>query len=285
MSYIGSVVTGDTGINAERVPASYIPLNYNISGNTIKDHLEGLDNLISKSSSFTGNKEKFILDGTDISNGYIDLSKEAINETITFFVSGSTIFGETDMYSVDYTGGVSGFTRITFESSLLSILQTGDTIYTEYLYRNGLNFQASPHADTHIKDGGDQINGNQLFLDYSPSNYTQTGDTLGEHIEKIDEQLLKRQEEVSQIITITGTTHTLLENEAGGYLRCTNSSPVVINVPTGLTIVKTVTTVRQASLGTVTISGGTFNGNTQTAGQNTQLQFVCVDNDIYDIIN
>lgn len=284
MSYIGSLVTGATGVNAERIPSSYIPSNYTISGNTVKDHFEGLDNLIAKSSSFTGNKEIFSLDGTDISNGYIDLSEVAINESIILFVSGSTILGETDAYTVNYTGGASGNTRITFSSPLLSVLQTGDTIYTQYLYRNGLNFQASPHAETHIKDGSDQISGNSLFVDYSATNYSQTGDTLQSQLEAIDSQLLIAQKQVVEVVTITGTTYTIQNDDGGKYFRFTNSSAIGVTFPTGYTgNIGEVITFRQAGLGDITLSGATtLNGTTVSSGQDSELQTTYVATDIWD---
>lgn len=65
-------------------------------------------------------KETHTLDGTDITNQYIDLAVEAKANSIHFIVKGGapTVEGASHDYSVDYTGGAGGVTRITFLNDL-----------------------------------------------------------------------------------------------------------------------------------------------------------------------
>lgn len=50
---------------------------------------------------------------------------------------------------------------------------------------------AAPHADTHTQGGSDEINGDQIDIDYNPENYTQDGNDgyLGSHLAGIDNTL------------------------------------------------------------------------------------------------
>lgn len=85
-------------------------------------------------------KEYFTLSGTDITNQYIDLSFVARTDSIDFLVKGGgiQIEGVSDDYSVDYTGGAGGNTRITFLNDLatggVSELLAGDIVVVKYQY-------------------------------------------------------------------------------------------------------------------------------------------------------
>jgi len=72
--------------------------------------------------------EKFVLDATDISNGYVDLSFLAVEHSIMASVDRLMIH-HTDDYTVSVVGGV---TRITFAGSLITVgqekLSAGDVI-------------------------------------------------------------------------------------------------------------------------------------------------------------
>lgn len=65
-------------------------------------------------------KETQVLDGTDITNQYVDLGFEAAVDTIQLLVRGAGVMleGASYDYSVSYTGGVSSVTRITFLNDL-----------------------------------------------------------------------------------------------------------------------------------------------------------------------
>lgn len=86
----------------------------------------------------TNEKETFTLNGTDITNQYIDLANVARNDSIHFMVkgSGSLLEGASHDYSVSYTGGAGGNTRITFLNDLATggnaALIAGDIVQVQY---------------------------------------------------------------------------------------------------------------------------------------------------------
>lgn len=81
-------------------------------------------------------KQTFTLNGTDITNQYVDLSAVARNNSVLFLVS-ATVQAETADYTVNYTGGAGGFTRITFAGDLATggnaALVSGDVIRINYV--------------------------------------------------------------------------------------------------------------------------------------------------------
>lgn len=84
----------------------------------------------------TANKETFTLSGGDITNGYIDLAQVALTNTIQFLVKGAAAMleGASDDYTVSYTGGVGGKTRITWVNDLATVIAAGDKIQVSYIY-------------------------------------------------------------------------------------------------------------------------------------------------------
>lgn len=80
-------------------------------------------------------KATYTLTATDITNQYVDLSVVATQDSIKFWVAGGGIQNETDDYTVNYTGGTGGKTRVTFAGGLasagVSALVSGDklTVY------------------------------------------------------------------------------------------------------------------------------------------------------------
>jgi len=82
----------------------------------------------------TNDKVEYTLSGTDITNGYIDLTQVALTDSITFIYYGSGLVSrEGTDYTVSYTGGVSSKTRITF-SGHSPILAIGDVVMVQYQY-------------------------------------------------------------------------------------------------------------------------------------------------------
>lgn len=83
-------------------------------------------------------KETQVLDGTDITNQYIDLGFEAAVDSITLMVkgAGAVLEGASYDYSVSYTGGSGGVTRITFLNDLAtagaSALVATDVLQIQY---------------------------------------------------------------------------------------------------------------------------------------------------------
>ncbi len=70
------------------------------------------------------------LNGTDVSNGYIDLAA-ARNKILAVEVKGYPTMWLTDDYSVSLTGGAGGVTRITFAGDM-STLVSGDKVKVTY---------------------------------------------------------------------------------------------------------------------------------------------------------
>lgn len=77
-------------------------------------------------------KEVKVLTGTDISNGYIDLIKVSSRDSIILQPDGGPKQNEALDFTVNYTGGASSKTRVSFVAFLASALQTGDTLYFSY---------------------------------------------------------------------------------------------------------------------------------------------------------
>lgn len=86
----------------------------------------------------TPNKEGFTLNGTDITNQYVDLAHVAIASSIDFGVKGFIPQFEGEDYSVSLTGGSGGNTRITFINDLATggnaALVSGDKVFVKYQY-------------------------------------------------------------------------------------------------------------------------------------------------------
>lgn len=105
----------------------------------------GVDGLTTKIASdqvvgLTPKKELFTLNGTNITNQYIDLAQVAATDSILFMVkgAGSLLEGAAHDYSVSYTGGAGGKTRITFLNDLATggnaALISGDIVQVSYQY-------------------------------------------------------------------------------------------------------------------------------------------------------
>jgi hypothetical protein len=77
-------------------------------------------------------KETFTLTGGNITNGYIDLLNVALTDSIDFVFNGLLSRESTD-YTVSYTGGAGGKTRITF-SAHSPALVAGNVIIIKYQY-------------------------------------------------------------------------------------------------------------------------------------------------------
>lgn len=91
-------------------------------------------------SGATNNKETFTLSGTDITNQYIDFAQVARTGSVHLIVKGgpATLEGASYDYSLSYTGGAGGKTRLTFLNDLAtggaSALVAGDILQVVYEY-------------------------------------------------------------------------------------------------------------------------------------------------------
>lgn len=94
---------------------------------------------------------------------------------------------------------------------------------------------------------------------------------------------------VTGINAVSGSSYTLALSDAGKYVRCTNSSPVTITVPTHAAApipVRTVITLRQAGTGQITVvgqSGVTLNGNNKSPEQHQSFQLIKIGGSEWDV--
>jgi hypothetical protein len=85
-------------------------------------------------------KQTFVLTAQDITNQYIDLAEVAQVGSVNFMVRGAPVLfeGASYDYTVNYTGGQGGKTRIDFVNDLLpggnSPLVAGDVVQVQYSY-------------------------------------------------------------------------------------------------------------------------------------------------------
>lgn len=73
-------------------------------------------------------EEPFTLNPTDISNGYVDLSKVASRDSEIIFPRFGIKQSKVVDWTTSYTGGGSGKTRVTFTGDLASLLSSGDVL-------------------------------------------------------------------------------------------------------------------------------------------------------------
>lgn len=102
-------------------------VNYSRTSAVVEAALVGIDNALGANKRVP-HKENFVLTNTDISNGYVNLTKLAIAESTVVNLGGIEQH-EGDDYTVST---VSGVTRITFIGTLLASLVPGDKVYTRY---------------------------------------------------------------------------------------------------------------------------------------------------------
>lgn len=75
-----------------------------------------------------GFEESFTLNATDITNGYVDLTKVASRNSVFVFPRFGIKQKETADFTLNYTGGSSSKTRVSFTGDLSSIIEAGDVI-------------------------------------------------------------------------------------------------------------------------------------------------------------
>lgn len=125
---------------AASVKASDINSQASTSGQILTANGTGGATFTSPAASSTQNKETFVLSGTDITNQYVDLGHVALTNSVIFMVkgAGSLLEGASYDYSVNYTGGAGGNTRITFLNDLATggaaALVATDVVQVNYVY-------------------------------------------------------------------------------------------------------------------------------------------------------
>lgn len=101
-----------------------------------KDQTTRLDPTSGFVATKKSKKATFTLSSTDITNQYVDLSDVAATDSIMVQPTGGPVQNETDDYTVNYTGGSSSKTRISFVGGLatggVSALVSGDKVVVYY---------------------------------------------------------------------------------------------------------------------------------------------------------
>lgn len=137
----GEVVTAGQGIvkSGTTISASLGEgLDFNVSDEIavqVDDTLTTGTTKIDGSNQVAGRRtyeEAFTLNGTDISNGYVDLTKVASNQSVQLYPRFGIKQKDTADFTVSYTGGSGGKTRVTFAGDLASIIASGDVIDIAY---------------------------------------------------------------------------------------------------------------------------------------------------------
>lgn len=98
--------------------------------------LQGMGKLQAQIDNFAAadaEEEVITLTSTNITNGYIDLAFHAMNGSIHVIPDGGPTQVFNVDYTVNYTGGPSGVSRITFAGDLASVLAAGHILMVKYL--------------------------------------------------------------------------------------------------------------------------------------------------------
>jgi hypothetical protein len=107
-----------------------LPIADGSANQVLKTNGSGVLSWTTVSSGASNEKETFTLSAGDITNGYVDLANVARTDSIDFVISGLVSREGTD-YTVSYTGGAGGNTRITF-SGHTPTLAASDVVTVKY---------------------------------------------------------------------------------------------------------------------------------------------------------
>lgn len=117
-----------------------LPFADGTSGQVLRTDGAGVLSFVTIAAAGTPGIETFVLNGTDISNGYIDLSVDVTAAaSVDMLVQGapSILQGASYDYTVALGAGVGATTRITFENDLATggaaALVAGDVVQVRYL--------------------------------------------------------------------------------------------------------------------------------------------------------
>lgn len=85
------------------------------------------------SSGVVAKNEQFTLSGTNITNGYVDLTQVAKTDSVNLFPKGGLPQVAGVDYTLSYTGGAGGKTRVTFAGDLATTLVAGHVLVISYI--------------------------------------------------------------------------------------------------------------------------------------------------------
>lgn len=95
--------------------------------------IQKLDGNINAITPANSELEVFVLTGSDITNGYVDLQNHAMTDSLVIWPKGGPVQQPSDDYSINYTGGVGAKTRVIFAGDLASTLVAGHKLNIKYL--------------------------------------------------------------------------------------------------------------------------------------------------------
>lgn len=98
--------------------------------------LQAIQKLNGNIAAVTGadaEEEAFTLGAGDITNQYVDLAQIALAGSVHVFPKGGPVQVLTDDYTLSYTGGAGGKTRVAFAGDLASTLVAGHKLIVKYL--------------------------------------------------------------------------------------------------------------------------------------------------------
>jgi len=125
----GTGVRGKIVLNAKEIDASSVKIVSLAAGTASTDAVNKgqLDTQIAATLKVP-HKQITTLTATNISNGYIDLTRLAVAESTSVHFGGAEIM-ETDNYTVST---VSSITRITFDPAIVALFSVGEKVYVKY---------------------------------------------------------------------------------------------------------------------------------------------------------
>lgn len=104
------------------------------SKNAVRDKIEDLQSQINAATGSSQGREVLTLNGTDISNGFVDLAQPALASSIQVTPVGGLEQEPGIDFTEALTGGAGGNTRITFAGDLAAELIAGDKLIIYYEY-------------------------------------------------------------------------------------------------------------------------------------------------------
>ena len=137
-----TVTKSDVGLgnvdNVQQLPMSYLDTDNTLAANSDskvpsqKAVKSFVNTAIGSLTSVTPEFEVKTLSSGDITNQYIDLAYVALANSIEVFPKNGPSQTPIDDYTINYTGGVGGVTRITFAGDLASTLVAGMKLCIKY---------------------------------------------------------------------------------------------------------------------------------------------------------
>jgi hypothetical protein len=124
--------TGATTIGSLKITAAKMSSGAASSGQVATADGSGGVSFSSPAATSTNGKHVF----TSVATSYVDLGYVALTDSIKMAIAGAgcQVEGASYDYTVSYTGGTGGKTRITFVNTLATLIDTTDVIEIDYQY-------------------------------------------------------------------------------------------------------------------------------------------------------